>query len=308
MRWNSTCALTLIAALSALAVPAAASVVATFDRNYQVGGPVNLEIYTHSGDIVVRNGPAGQVAIHGKIGVSRNWPFGSDKRTPEVDELQKNPPVQQNGNSIRIDYTNVHNIWIDYEITVPTETTVRTRAGSGDVTLEGLRGNMDLQSGSGDFTLRNLTGEVHLDTSSGDVRAEQIAGPVEARAGSGNIRVEESGAGDIDVHTGSGNIALRGMNGALRAEAGSGDLRIEGTQTGTCEIRTGSGDVELRLPSQAAFDLELSTSSGTLTVDQPVMTTVQGRVEETRRSISGKIRGGGKLVTVHTGSGDVHIY
>ncbi len=308
MKGKSVCAVALIAIVCAAAAPATASVVATFDRNCQVSGPVTLDVYTHSGDIVVRNGPAGQVSIHGKIGVSRNWPFGGDKRTPEVEELQKNPPVQQNGNSIRIDYTNLRNIWIDYEITVPTETAVRARAGSGDLTLEGLRGNMDLQSGSGDFTLRSLIGEVHLDTSSGDVRAEQIAGPVEARAGSGNIRVEESGAGDIDVRTGSGNIALRGVNGALRAEAGSGDLRIEGTQTGTWEIRTGSGDVELRLPSQAAFDLELSTSSGTLTVDQPVMTTVQGRVQETRREISGKIRGGGKLVTVHTGSGDVHIY
>ena len=73
-------------------------------------------------------------------------------------------------------------------------------------------------------------------------------------------------------------------------------------------MHTGSGDVELHLPAEAAFDLELSTSSGTLTVDEPVMTTVQGRVQEARRSISGKVRGGGKLITVHTGSGNVHIY
>lgn len=301
-------AVAILAALSVLAAPAAASVVATFDRSFQVSGPVNLEVYTHSGDIVVRDGPAGTVSIHGKIGVNHNWPFGSDRKTPEVEEVEKNPPVHQSGNTVRVDYTNVRNVWVDYEITVPADTTVRTRAGSGDVTISGLHGNVDLQSGSGDFTLRSLTGGIHLDTSSGDVRAESIAGQIEARAGSGNIQIEATGPGDVSVRTGSGNIELRGVNGSLRAEAGSGDLRIEGTQTGAWEIRTGSGDVELRLPSQAAFDLELSTSSGSLTVDQPVMTTVQGRVQETRRSISGKVRGGGSLITVHTGSGDVHIY
>jgi hypothetical protein len=298
----------VIAMLGSFAPTAAGSVVATFDRNFQVSGPVNLDLNMHSADIVVRNGPAGEVRVHGKIGVSRNWPFGGEKKTPEVEELQKNPPIQQNGNSIRIDYSNVRNVWIDYEITVPADTAVRSRASSGDLTLEGLHGKMDLQSTSGDFRLRDLSGEIHLEASSGDVSAESIAGPVEARTGSGDIRMEQSGPGDVNVQTGSGNIELRGLNGSLRAEAGSGDLRIEGTQAGAWEIRTGSGDVELRLPSQAAFDLELSTSSGTLTLDQPVLTTVQGRVQETRRSISGKVRGGGKLITVHTSSGDVHVY
>jgi len=308
MNWKFVCAVAMIAMLSAFASPAAASVVATFDRNLTVTGPVSLELNMRSADIIVRSGPAGQVSIHGKIGMSRNWPFGGDKKSPEIEELQKNPPIEQNGNHVRVEASNVRNVWIDYEITVPADTAVRSRASSGDLTLEGLHGSMDLQSSSGDHRLRGISGDIHLETTSGDVSAKDIAGPVDARAGSGDIQIEQSGAGDVNVHTGSGNIELRGVNGALQAEAGSGDLRIEGTQAGAWEIRTGSGDVELRLPSQAAFDLELSTSSGSLTVDQPVMMTVQGRVQESRRSISGKVRGGGRLVTVHTGSGDVHIY
>jgi hypothetical protein len=34
---------------------------------------------------------------------------------------------------------------------------------------------------------------------------------------------------------------------------------------------------------------------------------VQGRVEETRKHIQGKVRGGGPLLSVRTGSGDIHI-
>ena len=287
-------------------LPAAASVQGTFQRTFQVSGRVDLEVLTRSGDVTVRGGQAGTVSITGKIHVGNRW-FGGDKKS-EVQELEKNPPLRQSGNSIRVDYTNYHDIAIDYEITAPLETTVRTRSGSGDVTLEGLRGNMDLQSGSGDFRLRDLTGEIRLETGSGDVKAERIAGPVNAHAGSGNIKVEETSSGDVSARTGSGNIELRGVKGGLRAESGSGDQRVEGTPTDSWEVRTGSGNLELRLASDVGCDLDLSTNSGTIVLDKPVVTTVEGRVQEPRHHILGKIHGGGVPVSVRTGSGDVHIY
>ncbi|HEV2175158.1 MAG TPA: DUF4097 family beta strand repeat-containing protein, partial [Nitrospira sp.] len=107
---------------------------------------------------------------------------------------------------------------------------------------------------------------------------------------------------------GSGNIRLRGVNGALRVEAGSGDVEAEGSQTGIWEVRTGSGNVEVRLPSDAAFDLDASTSSGELVVDHPVTMTVQGDVRGSRRAVNGKVRGGGAQMLIHTSSGDVHLY
>ena len=131
--------------------------------------------------------------------------------------------------------------------------------------------------------------------------------PVRGGAGSGDIEMEETGAGDVDLRTGSGNITARGIQGAFRAEAGSGDITAEGTQTGAWEIRTGSGNVHVRLPANAAFDANLSTSSGHVDVGPAITMTVQGRVQETRKQIVGKVRGGGPLLTVRTGSGDIHI-
>lgn len=277
----------------------------TFDKTFQVSGPVDLEIETHSGDIVVRSGPSGSVSIHGKIFVGDHWLFGS--RHTDVSDIEQHPPLRQEGNSIRIDYVNARDISVDYEITVPEETTIRTHSGSGDQIIEGTRGNVDLQSGSGDVKLSRLTGEIRLQTGSGNVRAREISGPLRGGAGSGDIEVEETGSGDIDLHTGSGNITARGIQGAFHADAGSGDITAEGTQTGAWEIRTGSGNVNVRLPSNAAFDANLSTSSGTMDVNSAITMTVQGRVQETRKQIIGKVRGGGPLLTVRTGSGDIHI-
>ncbi|HWO32058.1 MAG TPA: DUF4097 family beta strand repeat-containing protein [Candidatus Acidoferrum sp.] len=277
----------------------------TFDKTFAVSGPVDFEVQTRSGNVTVRSGAAGSVSIHGKIFVGDHWLFGN--RHADVSDIEQNPPLRQEGNSIRIDYVNARDISVDYEITVPAETTIRSHSGSGDQTIEGTRGNIDLQTGSGDVRLRRLTGEIRLQTGSGDVRALGVSGPVRGGAGSGNIEVEEEGAGDVDLHTGSGNVSVRGMQGSLHAEAGSGDISAEGTQTGTWEIRTGSGNVHVRLPANAAFDANLSTSSGTLDVGPAITMTVQGRVQEARKQIMGKVRGGGSLLTVRTGSGDIHI-
>jgi hypothetical protein len=276
-----------------------------FEKTFQVSGAVDLQVETHSGDIIVRSGPVGSVSVRGKIYVGDHWLFGS--RHVDMSDIEQHPPLRQDGNSIRIDYVNVRDVSVDYEITVPADTTIRAHTGSGDQTIEDIHGNADLQSGSGDMRLSRLTGEIRVQTGSGNVRARAISGPVRGGAGSGDLEVEETGSGDIDLHTGSGNITARGIQGAFRGDAGSGDITAEGTQTGAWEIRTGSGNVRVRLPANAAFDANISTSSGTLDIDAPITMTVQGRVQETHKQIVGKVRGGGPLLSLRTGSGDIHI-
>lgn len=277
----------------------------TFDRTLQVSGPVDLEVLTHSGDVTVRAGASGTVSIHGKIYVGDRW-FGG-RREDDVQAIEKNPPIRQEGNSIHIDYVDYHNISVDYEITVPANTAVRTHSGSGDQTIEGTKGSADITTGSGDVKMRGVTGQIHLQTGSGDVRAQEIAGSVKGQTGSGNIEVAEVGAGDIDLHTGSGNIISHGVQGGFRGETGSGDVTAEGSQSGTWDIRTGSGNVHVRLPASAAFDADISSSSGSVNVNSPIEMTVQGRIGDAHKSIHGKVRGGGPLLRVHTGSGDIHI-
>jgi hypothetical protein len=277
----------------------------TFERTLTVSGPVNLEVLTRSGDVTVRAGSSGSIFIRGKIYVGDHWLMGN--RQGDVHEIEQHPPIRQEGNNVHIDYLNIRNISVDYEISVPADTVVRTRSGSGDQIIEGTRGNVDTQTGSGDVKLANLTGEIRLQTGSGNVRARQISGAVKGGTGSGDVEVEEISSGDIDMHTGSGNITARGVQGGFHGETGSGDVTAEGVPTGSWEIHTGSGNVHVSLPANAAFDADISTSSGTIDVGSPVEMTVQGRVDDRHRDIRGKVRGGGPLLRVRTGSGDIHI-
>lgn len=281
-----------------------ASVAGSFDRTFQVNGPVDLEVLTRSGDITVRNGPANTVTIHGKIHAGYSWFERSSK--DDVQEIEKNPPVRQNGNSIRIDYVNYRNISIDYEITVPENTSVRGHSGSGNQNVEGIKGTVDLEAGSGDMQLARLTGDLRFQTGSGNVRGREINGSVRVKAGSGDIEIEEIGKGDVDARTGSGNITVHGVNGGFRAEAGSGDIRADGSPSSLWSIRTGSGNVDMRVPSGASFDVDISSNSGSVTVNHPVTTTVQGRVQE-RKSVVGRVGSGGPTISVRTGSGDIRL-
>src|ERR1700691_1766817 len=132
-------AIRLLTFILATSLASFAGVIGTFDRSFQVNGDVDLEVLTRSGDITVRNGAAGTVSIHAKIHSGTSW-FGGDHKA-DVQELQNNPPIKQNGNGIRIDYVNLNNVSIDYEITVPENTAVHAHSGSGNQTVEGLKGN-----------------------------------------------------------------------------------------------------------------------------------------------------------------------
>ena len=295
----------LVVLFTTTAVFASSTPQGTFEKTLSVSGPVDLEVLTRSGDVTVRAGSSGSVVIRGKIYVGDHWLMGG--READVHQIEQNPPIRQDGNNIHIEYVEMKNISVNYEITVPADTTIRSHTGSGDELIEGTHGNLDVQTGSGDVKLDNLTGELRLQTGSGNIRARQVAGAVKGGTGSGDVEIEETGAGDIDLHTGSGNITARGVQGGFHGETGSGDITAEGTQSGSWEIHTGSGNVHVRPPANAAFDADISTSSGTVDVGAPVEMTVQGRLGESRKQIRGKVRGGGPLLRVRTGSGDISI-
>src|ERR1039458_7969868 len=119
-----------LAVLFASTFAAASTPQGHFEKTFQVSGPVDLEVQTRSGDVAVRSGGSGSVSIRAKIYVGDHWLFGN--RHSDVSDIEQHPPVRQDGNSIRIDDVNARDIAVDYEITVPEETTIRSHSGSGD--------------------------------------------------------------------------------------------------------------------------------------------------------------------------------
>src|SRR4030095_6287823 len=126
---------------------------------------------------------------------------------------------------------------------------------------------------------------------------------LEAETGSGDIEYDQTQGGDVAARTGSGNIRLRNVKGGVGASTGSGDVTVEGEVLGAWEVGTGSGNINLRVPAQSNFDVKAWSSSGSVTIDQPV--TMQGTMRRNR--VEGKVGSGGALLSLHTGSGDINI-
>lgn len=305
-------------------LPAGAAVTGHFERTLKVTGPVDLDITSGSGNITVRTGANDTVQVSAKIHANNSWLFGGSAED-RIHRIEQNPPVEQQGNTIHIgrfdDRELQRNISIDYDVTVPAQTRLNSHTGSGDQSISGIQQPLTAKTGSGNITLNNLGADARVSSGSGDIKINSVKGALNAEAGSGNIRaqgiagamsahtgsgdveLEQVSAGDVRVSTGSGNVKLRGVKGGLNADTGSGEIHAEGEPTHDWRLGAGSGNITLRVPSQASFNIDARTSSGTLKVNHPV--TMQGTL--TKNHVVGKVGSGGVLLDIHTGSGDIYV-
>jgi DUF4097 and DUF4098 domain-containing protein YvlB len=293
-----------------------------FDRSFSVSGPVELNIENSSGSVNVRRGATDKVEIHARIH-SSNW-FGDSEA--QAKKIMEKPPVEQSGNAVHIYRPEPHDwfnhISINYEITVPEETTVTSATGSGSQTVANVKGPVNVKSGSGSvtvtdvgaqteattgsgsITLQSVKGSAKVQTGSGSVHADGIAGAFRVRTGSGSIEFRQTSPGDVDAETGSGHITIENVTGGVTAHAGSGSIRVDGRPTNEWNVHSGSGSIDLRVAGDTGLDLYARTSSGSVNVDSPI--TLEGG-QINRHEVRGKIRGGGTRLEATTGSGTIHI-
>ncbi len=254
----------------------------TFDRTLSVSGETQLMVATGSGNIRLTHGSDSQIHIHGQIQVNEE---GSEEQARQI---AANPPIEQEGNVIRVGKQHQEHwrgISINYEIEAPAGTHLDATSGSGNIEDDGVGQNAKLQTGSGDITASRLQGSFMVMT------------------GSGNITAEETGEGDVKAQTGSGNIEIKDVHGSFYAQTGSGDIKATGTLSAPWTLQTGSGNIDV-WSGNAPLTLDGSTGSGTVTTDHEML--VQGSLDH--HHIKGNLNGGGPLVRVQTGSGEIHVH
>jgi len=295
-----------------------------FDRTLSVTGAVDLSVQTGSGNIAVKPGDSSKVEIHATIRTDHSWLNGD--ATARIHDIETNPPIEQNGNTIRIghfdDRGRERGISISYEMIVPEQTKLHSESGSGNESMGGIAGPVDVTSGSGDLRVANIGGEVHARTGSGSVeldsikgaarassgsgtiRALGIAGGLNASSGSGEVKLEQTAAGDIEISTGSGDVDIKGAKGAVSVTTGSGEIKAQGVPSGDWKLRTGSGSVTVEFPENAAFELYAQTSSGNIETKHAI--SVQGNIST--HELRGKVGSGGAVrVELRTSSGAIRI-
>ncbi len=164
------------------------------------------------------------------------------------------------------------NCSVDYRIQVPAGTPVRIRDSSGDLTVAGVRGVVDVRTGSGSVHVREVVGPVSATTSSGDVTMTRIEGDVRARTSSGNVIGEQLAGRRIEARTSSGDVRVEAVwtpPDSLTATSSSGDIRVVvPNEVYQVDANTSSGhlDLSLRQDPAAPRRIEARTSSGDVVV------------------------------------------
>ncbi len=166
---------------------------------------------------------------------------------------------------------------VDFTVTVPQGTNLQLNTGSGDITIDGVSGQMDLTTNNGDIQASNdtLSGKSTITTNSGDITAKQTA-----------------------------------LNGQETVRTSSGDINFAGTigTGGSYQFQTDSGTVNLNGLGASEFHLVASTNSGSINVPGvSVQPNEPGPGSKASGDIGGNSQGQGATVTITTGSGDINL-
>jgi hypothetical protein len=122
---------------------------------------------------------------------------------------------------------------MDLDVRVPRSLAVeRVRADVGQVTVEGVAGDVDAEAGTGDAVVRGVAGAVTAVSDTGDVTVRSPGALAGAEADTGDVDVEAPVlAGDVRVETDTGDVSLAlspDVDAELAARTDTGDVTVEG--------------------------------------------------------------------------------
>ena len=223
----------------------------TYDDT-EKGKITDIVLTCGGGDVTVSAAPVTETTIHRVIRQATN----------------PGKSYQLQGTTLTLDTVCGIHCSVSYEIKTPPGVKVHGKLGSGDIHLDGLA-DTDLELTSGDLTvtgstgpvqIRATSGDIHVNdakssvkvqSTSGDIEALNAGGPVDVRVTSGDVQVSLAAPNSVTAHTTSGDVNVdvpRDGKYKLITSHGSGDLNLQDVQNDSSaknviDVRAGSGDV-----------------------------------------------------------------
>ena len=205
----------------------------TVEKTFVVDGPAVLDLEADFSDVTVTGSEGDEVQVTASLSL-----WGSDE---EDARRQVDVQMTQEGNRITVrvvrpewayvGFSFTRSPRVDFEIRVPSET------------------SLQLATSSGDLTVSDVTGTTKLETNFGNVEVEEVSGPVSAQSDSGDVTfIGLSDGGDLEAETNFGKLVLRDITAdSLTAHSDSGDIQAEEvTLDGALDLRTNFGSVSVR--------------------------------------------------------------
>lgn len=252
---------------------------------------VTLTVTSDAGDVSIVGGDMETVEV--KI-VKTAYDSNQARADEEVKAIKYS--IEQDGNAIKLTYElpksmNIRN-WVntvDFIVTVPTETQV-TIDTNGDVSVNDIKGDADLETDFGDMGVENLNGSLNVDTNNGEVTIKSVDASgknVTIDSSFGDITLEQVKSKDITVTSSNGTITFTNVRatGEVFTKSSFGALDIENGSAATLTLESDNGRIEVNkfdvkkkleidnsfgdidLTGVTAETYDLHTSNGDVTID-----------------------------------------
>lgn len=226
--------------LAVLAVPVLAGTPVNETRSADAKGVVSIE--NMIGTVTVQGWDRNEIEVTGTLGE------GPDRLD-----------VNSEGDRTRIEV-----VWPKHDRTwnhtkgEDTDLTVKVPQGS-EVRIEGVNLDVDVSAVDGPVRAETVNGGIQVGGSPRSVDVGTVNGKIEVTAATGNLEAE----------TVNGELVLSGVKGDVRASTVNGGIRIEGDAVNKMEASSVSGDIEFTGDVKSQGSLDLSSHSGSVTLNLP---------------------------------------
>ena len=190
------------------------------------GAPVRVETFNGAIEVSPASGPdvSAEVERTGE---------GSDQAKAEADR-----------DAIEVTLEMVDGVALLRAVYTPSPESIPSGSGAAVTLLVPAATRLELATSNGSVAVRDISGGVETSTSNGPVTLDGVAGALAIETSNAPVTVSAADPVALAVHTSNGGITF---DGALLP----GDTTLE----------TSNGSVELRLPADAAFTIDATTSN-----------------------------------------------
>ncbi len=269
------------AAIAAMALPASAH---RIEKHFTVEGRPVVTVRNSNGRIEIKSWNKKEVMVVGDHATTN----------VEVDTEQAGARIEVNTRVLTTSARSA-DLQADYTITVPEETQLEIRTGSGSITVESVRGNLTFETLAANVNLKSVGGVITVTTADGSIVCTRCDGSsFSAKSVSGNVQLLQPVMDKITVHTTAGNILF------------DGDFLRHGVYI----MRSDTGNTEVRFGSASSFDLTAKSEHGDVISQATLKPDTHGKqaiIPRMGKAIFGTVGTGNAKVELNSFSGTIRI-
>jgi len=254
----------------------------TISRGVQARDNVSLALEVPAGT------PARVETFNGSIEVSASPGTQITAQVERRGEGADQAKAEANRDGIQVTLELVDGVAVLRAVYTPDPTSIPGGNGAS-VTLQVPTATpLELVTSNGPITVRDGSAGLSAQTSNGPIALSGVAGTLQADTSNGPITVSTTGPAIPELRTSNGGITFDGT-----------------LQAGEAALDTSNGAVELRLPADAAFTIDASTSNSKATSEFPIAGTTED--DALRGTVGDAALAAETRLTVRTSNGPIRL-